>query len=217
MAFVPITDPQLKEFKRLARKAGVGNDEFQAARNNGKLQRAIEILKPGLDVSQIVAPPGARIHVFRDVRVTLDSEWQEAVNAAGPNTPSDYNVRKVGDLYLPTGTGEIVEDLVGLNYPDGSGNWEKALAWAAISKLEKTVPREAFAVGRQFPQLNDELGINPMYAVATTECSFEGDRQACYVWWLDSKREAFLLWTGFFFGRNDWFLFRKTDLKTKKL
>ena len=161
------------------------------------------------------APPlGARLHTVR-VKYDPSRPWQEAVNAAGPNTPSDYNVRKVGELYLPTcgrnsAEEKLVEvELIMLNYLNGGGGWDKALAWGQTAGLKQTSPREVFAIGEQHPRLHKTLKVNPMYAVATTECSFDGRRQACRVWWCDSGRWAFLRWVSCFVGSDGWFVFRK--------
>ena len=131
------------------------------------------------------------------------------MDEAGPNTPDNYNVRTVADLYPPTGTEEIEEDLIMINYPRGDGNWDKALAWAQGAGLKNTVPREVFAIGKQHPKLHEQLGVNPMYAVATTECAFGGDRRACCVWWNDAEREARLYWLSLFDDAFDGFVFRK--------
>lgn len=160
---------------------------------------------------RIIAPEGARIHILR-VTVKLDEQWQEAVNAAGPNTPSDYNVRKVGGLYVPTGTGEEEQKHILLNYPNGDGSWDIALSWAESKGLKKTVPREVFAIGKQHPGLHRALGVNPMYMVATTECTFGGRRRACCVWWSDSGREADLPWVRDFGLACDWFSFREPSV-----
>jgi hypothetical protein len=47
-----------------------------------------------------------------------------------------------------------------------------------------------FAVGKQFPTLHRTLGLDPMYVVATTDCTFDGNHQACYVWWNGSVASA---------------------------
>ncbi len=177
---------------------------------------ANESSKVKIGGDQIVVPSDARIHTLR-IRYNPARPWQEAINVVGPDIPSHYNVWKVGDQYPPTGTEEVEEDLVLINYPDGSGDWGKALAWGKSRGLEKTVPREAFAVGDQYPNLHNEIGMNPVYVVATTPCTFQGGQQACYVWWDDAAREANLYWTSDLNEQNDWFLFRKTVLKTKML
>lgn len=215
-----VSEKQAMLVRKMAKDKKVSCDVFQAAIEDGRLSTYLDSLKEdlsSLDLSTLVPPPGARTHVFRGVRVKLDREWQEAVNAAGPNTPDNYNVRKVGDLYLPSGKGEIVEDLIGLNYPDGSGNWDKALAWAKEQQLQKTVPREAFAVSEQYPKLHVQLGMDPMYVVATEECTFDGFQLACSVWWGGSGREADLFWISHFSERHGWFVFRKPVLSTKRL
>lgn len=183
------------------------SDKPVTLNDDGSVSRFLDGLKTG----EILAPEGARVHLLQ-VRVRLDEPWQEAVNAAGPDTPADYNVRKVGDLYVPTGTGEDEQEYILLNYPAGNDNWDKALAWGAASGLKKTVPREVFAIGRQYPELHRTLGLNPMYVAATTDCTFGGFRQACYVWWDGAEREANLFWVSGFRGRCGWFLFRKVSV-----
>lgn len=207
-----VTSNQTDSVRDMANDKGVTRAQFQQALDDGTIARFLDSLKTG--TAGITLPQGARIHIVR-VKVKLDRPWQEAVNAAGPNTPDNYNVRKVGDQYPPTGIEEVEEDLVMINYPKGDG-YDKALAWAQTQGLEHTVPREVFAIGEQHPNLHTELGLNPMYAVATTECSFGGGRRACCVWWVVSDRKAHLVWVGYFGSSGGWFVFRKS-LKTKKL
>lgn len=201
----PVTSAQGGSLVKMANAKGIPRDAFQTWLDN-HAAGTLDDIKTG--TVGLKAPDGARIHIVR-IKYRQDRAWAEAIDAAGLNTPADYNVRKVGDLYLPTGTQEIEEDLVMLNYHEGGGSWDKALAWASGAKLENTVPREVFAVGEQHPKLHVTLGVNPMYAVATTPCSFEGYRQACYVWWDVSDRMAHLFWTSDFGYTYVWFLFRK--------
>lgn len=208
-----VTSNQTDSVRSMANAKGVTRDQFQKASDDGRIARFLDSLKTG--TAGIMPPQEGRIHAVR-VKVKLDRPWQEALSAAGPNTPDNYNVRKVGDQYPPTGNKEVEEELVMVNYPKGDG-YDKALAWAQTQGLENTVPREVFAIGEQHPTLHVELGLDPMYVVATTECSFGGDRRACYVWWDGSARKADLRWVGGFVSAFDWFVFRKSVLKTKKL
>ena len=163
-------------------------------------------MDPILFATTVCAPPGTRIHTL-SVQVKLDRPWEEAVFSAGTNIGSRDNPRKwqipsvwkVGDLYLPTGTGEVCEELILFNYtpdngswlrqlffgrkPTSGGTWFTALAWAASLGLKRTVPREVFAVAEQHPTLPQTLGVDSMTALATTECTFNDQRQACGVWW----------------------------------
>lgn len=205
-----VTSNQANAVKDMANAKGLSRAQFQAAQDDGRIGRFLDTLK--VDSTALTPPPGARLHTVR-IRFKPDREWQESINAAGPNTPSDYNVRKVGDQYPPTGTEAIEEDLILLNFSNGDG-FDAALAWAKSKQLENTVPREVFAIGEQHPKLHKELGQNPMYVAATKECTFVGDRFACYVWWDDSEREADLSLVENFDSSNDWFAFRKSALKT---
>lgn len=149
-----------------------------------------------------------RIH---DLTATVDYsiEWHIAIDKVG-NTPQNYDVRKTGGLYpKSSGTKEVEFTLV--NFPSGT-DWENALAYAKENNLHVTVPREVFSIGEQFPKLNKELGMDWMYAVATTECIFGGRQRACCVWWVGAGRGADLHWVSNFVDSGDWFLFRKSDL-----
>lgn len=205
-----VTSNQTDAVRDMANAKRVTRAQFTAAMDDGRIGRFLDTLK--VDPTALTPPPGARLYTVR-IRFKPDREWQESITAAGPNTPSDYNVRKVGDQYPPTGTEEIEEDLILLNFPKGDG-FDAALAWAKSKQLENTVPREVFAIGEQHPKLHEELGQNPMYVAATKECTFGGHRLACYVWWYGSERKALMYWVGSFDDSYAWFAFRKSALKT---
>lgn len=206
---VTVTNGQGAQFMQMARGKGVNRARFQTALDDGTMGRVLDGIGAGLPITigtPIIPPPGGRFHILT-VPVVRDRDWQEAVNAAGPNTPADYNVHKVGDQYLPEG-GSGKEELILLNFPSG-GSWDKAIAWAGQFGLERTVPRQVFAIGEHKPKLHEKLGLNPMYVVATEECSFDGNQRACYVWWLDSERGADLDWVSRFGSSLVWFAFRR--------
>lgn len=163
------------------------------------------------ELTALATKAGARIHVLPRIRVKQNREWQEAVNLAGPNTPSHYNVRKTEVIaqYQPASNKDIETDIVLLNYSKGDGNWDKGTAWGNEAKLKATNPREVFAIGEQKPDLHTILGQNPMYVVAPIECAFGGDRRACYVGWDGSGREASLDWISYFIDAHGWFAFRE--------
>lgn len=206
-----ITTAQLAQIGKMANEKGLERQIFRThLLDNGTMSRVLDAVKEGLPITvgtPLIPPIGGRIVTLK-VKVQLDREWQEAVNAAGPDTPPDYNVRKVGDLYLPTGAGIVEEELVLLNYTNG-GSWEKALAWAEQSRLWRTDPRRVFAVGEGQPRFNYEVGPNSTYVIATKECAFDGESQTCGVWWIVSKREAYLRWVDGCGGGSAWFAFRK--------
>lgn len=201
------TAVQVKEFTRKARRV-----ERMLQRKNGSsvnpefaLAKVDEIIASTTAV-ELVPPEGCRIHTLR-VPVIFGQSWPEAVEEAGPHTPDNYDVWKVGNQYPPTGEGVKEAEIVLLNYSRGGGSLDKAVAWATENRLKRTTPRHVFAIGKNKSRLHYELGINPMYVVATEECSFEGDQHACFVWWLVALRGASLGWVGNY-GRSDgWFAF----------
>ena len=212
MSYKPVVITQTEQIRKMANEKQVGREHFQSdLLDNGKMSRVLDAIRDGGRImigAPLVVPPGCRIERVT-VEVQLDQGWQAAVNAAGPNTPETHNVRKVGDLYLPTGTDVVKEELILLNYAKGDGNWDKALAWADQFRLRKTDPRRVFAIGKARPNFNTEVGINPTYVVATKECSFGDYRRACSVWWNVSKREASLVWVSRYGNADAWFAFRE--------
>lgn len=204
--YTPVTVGQMECGRKIANEKRVGRARFQQSLNDGSFGHFLDSLKE--ESTNIKPPKGARVHTL-EVEVEQDREWQAAVNAAGPNTSDDYNVRKVGNQYVPVGKGKAKEKLILLNFPNSDGDWSEAIAWAEAKGLKRTHPREVFAIGEKHPKLHEQLGQNPMYAVATTDCPFGDFRFACCVWWLVSKRGADFGWVENFGDAIDWLVFRK--------
>lgn len=206
-AIAEMTVAQAMEHRRVAIAKGVTREQINSGQET--LAIALDAIKLGRGITilpEFIAPAGGCIHILDNIPVVLDQDWQEAINAAGSNTPADHNVRKVGHLYLPTGTSTKNCRLLLLN--NAGAGWDKALTWAQqYPQLKPTAPRHVFDIGKHCPQLHYELKCNPMYVVATTECTFRDDQQACYVWWDGSKREACLRWVSVFGHSRGWFAF----------
>jgi len=219
-----VTSDQTNAVRKKANEKGITRAEFQMALNDGRIGKFLGTLfdVKNVDLATLTPPPGAILHIV-SIRFKPDRKWREAIKAGGPYTPSHYNVRKqkVEDQYPPTGTEEIEEDLILLNFPSAggydfpnSGGYDKANAWAASNKLQMTDPREVFAIAEQHPRLNKRLEQNPICVVATKEYTLEGHRVACCVWWSDSKRGADLRCVSGFDNSFSWIAFRKPAPKT---
>lgn len=199
-----MTVAQALDIRRMAIEKGVMRAQIQ--KGGAIIARALDEMKQLGKQPDLVPPPGGRIHILR-TKVILGRAWQEAINAAGPQTLANYDVRKVDDLYLPTGTGTVEKEFI-LLHNSGAG-FTAALEWAKKNWLHNTAPREVFAISENNPNLHRQLDVNPMCLAATTECVFEGDRQACCVWWRDTERVASLNWVEHFDVANDWFAFSR--------
>lgn len=212
-AHLGLTPGQRELINKMAADKGIYDDWFQRhGVDNGNAAIFLEAVRLGKRITfapEFGPPPGGRIHVLPRVPVVLDRDWQEAVNAAGPQTPDNYNVRKVGDLYLPTGTGVVEKEIILLNFGPQGGDWDRAIAWAKQFGLKRTAPRLVFAIGKHKPELHRELEMNPMYVVATHECTFEGYQQACDVWWGGHGPRACLSWVGYCGASDGWFAFSR--------
>ncbi len=184
----PVTLNQALAVMNMGNEKGVGRDLWQEAMDNGSFARFLDCVRSGL--VDIVPPPGARIRVIR-ARVNQGRDWKEAVDAVGPDTMSIDEIYKPADLYPPTSQEETEKDYILLSLPDRRDGYHKALTWAQIVGLKPTVPREVFAIGEQYPNLDQTFGENPLTVVATTDKAPEGFCQACLVWWdcLRGRRE----------------------------
>ena len=164
---------------------------------------------------KLVPPSGGRVEIVR-VSVQTDRDWQKAINAAGLNTPDDHNVR-VGGKYL-AGQGTLETEIILMNFGQKGCCWDRGMDWAKENGLKRTSPRHVFAVTEHRPQLHRELGMNPMYVVATvataSQCvshsmygDYGNDYVACGIWrsgWFGTRCDFFLYW---------WFLEKYGDSK----
>jgi len=155
-----------------------------------------------------VGKTGGRVHLFKNVLVDYSRNHNAAAMTGGPDTGKNYDVLKAGDTYPLPLSKKVTETFVSFNWPEGEGSYDKAVTFGVSNGLERTIPHEVFAVGEHFPNLNHELGVNPMYVAETTGCWFNDHAEACYVWWGDAKRESRLRWQSNFVHKHGWFLFR---------
>jgi hypothetical protein len=132
----------------------------------------------------------------------------EALVEGAPSTSSDYDSRKVGDLYPPTSDKEEKVDFVLRNFPKGRHCWEKALKWAKSKGYKTTNPREVFAVTKQH-NLRKLLKRSRLYLVATEKCLFNSSSRAVGVISDSGGRWACLYDLSGFGVGDGWFLFRK--------
>ncbi|MDO8517950.1 MAG: hypothetical protein Q7S26_01505 [bacterium] len=161
-------------------------------------------------VIEITPPKGGRVHVVR-VPVNPARDWQEAINAAGPDTPQNYNVRKVGDQYPPQLAEVAEEEIILVNFGRYIDDIQVAVDWGKEQKLRPEDPRGTFAVGEHKPRLHRELGLSVMAIVSPQECSFEGRRFVCRVWLFGALRYCYLRWYGLGFLDYFWFAFVRED------
>jgi len=201
--YTPPTHAQLGGYRDALIEARVGKEAIQSLVDDG------ELMKLAKDRETQILADRENIRTFElKAMVRQDRPYIKALEAGGPDTPSNYYTRKVGDLYQPV-SGEVEEvEFVLRNFPKGGGSWDKALAWAKSNGYKITNPREAFAVAEQH-DLRKLLDRNWLYLVATTECSFGDGRRAVYVIVGGSRRYANLYGLGYFGYGDGWFLFRK--------
>ncbi|MFZ2887019.1 MAG: hypothetical protein WA021_04340 [Minisyncoccia bacterium] len=156
----------------------------------------------------VAAPKGGRIHIVR-VPFNPGREWQEAIDASGPNTGKDWDIRKIGDKYPPQAGKTIEREIILVNFGKTIPDTQHALDWAKPYGLQPEPPRGVFAIGEHKPNLNKELGMDYMGVVSPVECSFGGDRQVPCEWWDGSGRSVGLDWFGGDWDGSYWFAFSR--------
>jgi len=163
-------------------------------------------LAPEKNGGKIMPPPGGNIHIV-SVLVDESRPWNEAVRAAGPNTPTDSDVWKVGDQY-PVKAKALAknQDVILVNFGKHVSS-EHALKWGKEQKLVPAISRVCFAVGEQHSKLNDQLAMPYMAVVSLVTCSFGGTQRVTRVWFNETGRGAYLGWFGIDWNDYDWFAF----------
>ena len=163
---------------------------------------------------RVISLPDLKKYYSLNVCVRQDLSWEEAVNAAGPDTPEYFDVwkRKDGNQYPPE-DGEVTKDILLVSDPHGC-RWSEISAMAEALSLERTFPRDIFALAALYPRLPMKLKVNlltlekePLRIVATTECSFEGLTCACDVWWDERGQGAGMQDTRDYGRPSHWFAF----------
>jgi hypothetical protein len=192
---------------------GQFQDLWKTSKELGLDRETVETIKP--EIEALMKRRGDEILADREntrvvelKAVIKHGEYTSLLKEGAPDTPSNFNSWKVGDKFPRGDLSEGKHDYVLRNFPKGGGSFEKALNWARTNGYKLALPQEVFAVTAQH-DLCQVIGRNGLYLVATTECSFEGFRQAVCVYVDGSDRSADLSWLGDFGDGSDWFLFRE--------
>ena len=201
-----VTTAQVAVIQDMANKKEISHHTFQQALDDGTFDRLLDDLKAEEEC--------IRTHEL-SVTVVQNRPWKEALEAAGPDTPDNYNIRKIEECYQPKSDKTEDVEFVLLNFSE-NGSWDKALKWAISNGYEPSNPREVFAVAEKH-DLIKILGINDwIHLVATTKCTFDGCHQSCFVDLDESDREVDLDWLDNFDIQYVWFLFRLSADKVDK-
>lgn len=212
-SFEHVTNRQGMQLAEHARNFGVSRKEFKKLLDNPiRLQEFFNSLKqdnldwfPELLVE--AGKIGACVHVVT-VMVDYTKSHYDAAMAGGPQTPSDYNVLKVGDKYDLPETGTIEEIIILLRCFNNRLKYHEIVEWGIKNGLNKTVPHEIFAIGEGSTRYNYELGLYPIRVVETTGCSYGNHDRACNVYFHSSGRESSLRQQSDFGGNHTWYAFR---------
>jgi len=217
-----VTTAQVEQIRKMAREKGVERSLFQDnLLDNGRMSRVLDEIKnmlpsipTGLPITisgnQIFPPKNGRLCTVK-VSVRLDRPWKELFISEAFHDPGNYNARNVGDLFLPTGTGVVEEELILLNYPKGDGSWKDSISWAEQCHLKRSGPRRVFAIYEGDKNFDKKLRRREetVRIAATEECLFQSSPYLYFIWW--TSREVYppnidCPWS--FERYDDWLAFR---------
>ncbi len=140
------------------------------------------------EAHKIIAPRGARLCRV-NVRIQSGQPLQKMVLEAGPDTKPDAKIYGVRDLWLPTGTKVLEEEMILLN---GIRSWNMALGWAGEWGLEPTNAYSVFGIGKKYHRFHRQVGMNPTLVISTREIFFEDECQVVGVHWNRDLRKVCL-------------------------
>lgn len=142
-----------------------------------------------------------------NIAVNYDRKFVDAAMAGGPQTPSNYDVLKVGDLYVARHKGIVRRNITIVNFGLDVSS-EQAQEFGQAHKLGRTLdPWECFSIGEHRPMLNRELGFDYMAVVSLEKCEFGGGSRVCVCWWRGQERKAALYWFASVWDDYCWFGF----------
>src|SRR3989344_1790700 len=177
------TAEELRVFTRMARKV----ERSAGGRRGSQFDPGILLRKLREGFLESIPPPdGGRIHILPSILVREDEDWQDALVAAGPQTPDNYGIRQIGHLYQASGRGDVRKDFVLVRRP----GWtlHQFLAWGKIYCLRGTTARDVFAVGREKPTLNQVLQTDPLWVHCSDVNIFSLDLPGML--WAGARRKA---------------------------
>jgi hypothetical protein len=158
----------------------------------------------------VQAPEGGRIHILR-VPVNHGNKWDDAIDAAGPDTNRDWEVRKVGSQYPPLPCEPRDEEIILVSFDKAIPDTQHAIDWGKQFGLVPKQPRSVFAVAEYRPKLHHELGVSAMGIISLVPCTFEGRGRVCRVWLRDGYRRCGLpSFDGGWLGHS-WFAFGREE------
>jgi len=131
------------------------------------------------------------LYVIRlsNVPVINDRDWNQAIDAAAPQTPQCSLIRKIGHLYSPcrSGVSQVTLSILGF---DREFESQEAQRHIHKLKLPAANPRQIFAIAEQNPTLHRMLGQEHMALLSFK--TFKYKRSLCVpdLWFGGNDREA---------------------------
>ena len=110
-----------------------------------------------------------------------DCDWTEALSGTDETKQNYPEVLKIGSQFPSSEQKNISETIALIRY-FRLGAMYVACDWARPHGLQKTTPREVFAIGKQYPKIYADLEQELTCVVATKKCKFQGYDGACYCW-----------------------------------
>ena len=134
---------------------------------------------------------GLLIVRLHQVSVNWDQTWEEAIRAGAPNTPKNYAIWQAGEQY-PAPAGKTGIELIGMSLLGFDRNWQswEGIDLAADKKARTAHPKQLFAIGQEYPNLNRILDKEFFAVVCLQKCSIGSLTCLPDLWFEDNKRLA---------------------------
>ncbi len=187
-----ITTSQVKAIRKMGNEKGVGRANFQKAQDDGRVSRFLDGVKNGTERS-ILEPPYGYLLYSLTVPVNYDEKWESAILKAGPRTKhlACMEALKEIESQQPPQHGEEQIEIVLFCSYKGRGDWGLACLWAVQSGLQRTSPREVFAIGEHHPDLSETLYSPETLTIQPSfEFTLQGHWQVCKLVWRDTSSEG---------------------------
>lgn len=111
---------------------------------------------------KVFVPPAGGDVKLLDAMVYPSREWQEAINAAAPETALEQDMRKVGSIFLQELKEPGRKEILLVNFGKKATD-TMAADWGENNGLRTVKPRELFAIGEHHPTLNADWKLHTLF------------------------------------------------------
>jgi hypothetical protein len=105
---------------------------------------------------------GINIYFIPEIEIDYTKSHKDAAKEGGPYTPDSYNIFELGNKYSLSSERKVIKESIILLNGTAGGDYKNFVEWGLLNGLRKTIPHVPFAIGKYYPKLYKQLGINFM-------------------------------------------------------